>query len=273
MRRLASSLAVHGLLLLLAVLALGPLLWMLSASFMVSGEATTYPPRLLPAQPTLEHYRALFERLALGRALFNSALLATTVTACSLLINAMAGYAFAKLEFRGRASLYAGLLAALLIPGQLGALPLFLLLKQIGAINTYWGILLPGLTSIFGIFLIRQYMLSIPDGMLDAARIDGAGEARIFTHLVLPSSRPILITLALFTFAGAWNDFLWPLVVLSSDELHTLPIALANLTGEHVQDTELTMAGAVLTTAPVVLLFLALQRYYVAGILSGSIKE
>jgi len=273
MRRGLSSLAVHGALLLLVAIAVGPLLWMVSASFMESGEATRYPPRLLPEHPTLIHYRALFERLALGRALFNSAWLATTVTAFSLLINAMAGYAFAKLPFRGRDRLYGWLLAALLIPGQLGALPLFLLLKQIGAINSYWGILLPGLTSIFGIFLIRQYMVSIPDSMLDAARVDGAGEARVFTQLVLPASRPILITLALFTFAGAWNDFLWPLVVLSSEERHTLPIALANLTGEHVQDTELTMAGAVITTAPVILLFLALQRYYVAGILSGSVKE
>jgi len=265
--------ALHAVLIGMAFLTLTPLLWMVSASFMSPGEATQIPPRFFPRQPTLQHYATLFDRLHLGRALFNSAFLAAAITALSLVINSMAGYAFAKLPFQGRATLYRWLLAALLIPGQLGTLPLFLMLKQIGAINSYWGVILPGMTSIFGIFLIRQYMLSIPDSILDAARVDGAGEARIYWSLVLPASRPILVTLALFTFVGAWNDFLWPLVVLTSDGLYTLPIAVANLTGEHALDVELTMAGAVVTIAPIAVLFIALQRYYVAGILGGGVKE
>lgn len=271
--RHAPTTGLHLLLLVVAFLTLTPLLWMLSASFMVSGEATQWPPHFLPRQPTLEQYGTLFERLRLGRALFNSVLLAASVTALSLVFNSMAGYAFAKLPFRGRDVLYRWLLAALLIPGQLGTLPLFLMLKQLGVINTYWGVILPGLTSVFGIFLVRQYLLSIPDSILDAARVDGAGEARIYWSLVLPASRPILVTLAMFTFIGAWNDFLWPLVVLTSDDLYTLPVAVANLTGEHALDVELTMAGAVVTIAPIAVLFLALQRYYVAGILGGGVKE
>jgi multiple sugar transport system permease protein len=129
------------------------------------------------------------------------------------------------------------------------------------------------MASVFGIFLVRQYALSIPDSLLDAARVDGAGELRIYWSLVLPACRPILVTLGIFTFLGAWNDFLWPLIVLTDNEMYTLPVALANLLGEHAQDTELMMAGAVLTVLPVLALFLLFQRYYIAGIMAGSVKE
>jgi multiple sugar transport system permease protein len=165
------------------------------------------------------------------------------------------------------------LLAALVIPGQLGMLPLFLRLRGLGLVNTYWGVLVPGLASIFGIFLVRQYALSIPQSLLDAARVDGAGELRLFWSVVVPIVRPVLVTLAIFTFMGTWNDFLWPLIVLTDDDLQTLPVALANLLGEHVQDTELMMAGAVLTMLPVIVLFLALQRSYIEGIVTGSVKQ
>ncbi|HVM97889.1 MAG TPA: carbohydrate ABC transporter permease, partial [Candidatus Acidoferrales bacterium] len=142
-----------------------------------------------------------------------------------------------------------------------------------GCINTYWGVIIPGMASIFGIFLVRQYAQSIPDSILDAARIDGAGEWRIFRSLVVVLCLPVLVTLATFTFLGVWNDFLWPLIVLTDRDMYTLPVALANLVGEHVQDTELMMAGAVLTVFPVLVLFIALQRYYLAGITAGSVKE
>jgi multiple sugar transport system permease protein len=159
------------------------------------------------------------------------------------------------------------------IPSQVAMLPLFLLLKELGLVNTYLGVVVPGMASVFGIFLVRQYALSIPDSLLDAARIDGAGELRIYWSLVLPFCRPVLVTLAVFTFLGTWNDFLWPLIVLADDDLYTLPVALANLLGEHVQDTELMMAGSVITVLPVLGLFVALQRYYIAGIMSGALKD
>lgn len=272
MRRLARAALLYGALAAGAALTLAPLLWMASASLMPTGEATALPPRLWPSRVTFEHYTELFTRLNLARALVNSALLAAAVTTVSLLFNSMAGYAFAKFAFRGRDQVFRGLLAALVIPGQVAMLPLFLLLKELGCINTYWGVIIPGMASIFGIFLVRQYALSIPDTLLDAARIDGAGEFRIYWSLVLPACTPILVTLAIFTFMGTWNDFLWPLIVLTSSDLYTLPVAVANLVGEHVQDTELMMAGAVLTVLPVVALFVALQRYYIEGILSGSLK-
>ncbi|HET6680229.1 MAG TPA: carbohydrate ABC transporter permease [Gemmatimonadaceae bacterium] len=255
-----------------ALLALLPLFWMLSASVMPTGEASTYPPRLLPSRITFEHYAALFSRLDLGRYLLNSMLIATTVTAISLLINSMAGYAFAKLRFRGRDRMFRLLAMGLVLPVQVAMLPLFLLMKQLGLINSYWGVIIPGMASIFGIFLIRQYALAIPDDMLDAARVDGASEWRIYRSVVLPGIVPILATLAIWTFLSTWNDFMWPLIVLSDQEHFTLPVALASLVGEHVRDTELMMAGSVLTILPVMLVFLALQRFYIQGVMMGSVK-
>jgi multiple sugar transport system permease protein len=255
-----------------AVLSLLPLLWMVSASLMATGEANTAPPRLFPRQVTFEHYAALFTRLSLGRYFVNSTLVAVSATVVSLLVNSMAGYALAKLRFRGRETLYRVLLAGLVVPAQVAMLPLFLELRAMGLVNTYMGAIIPAMATIFGIFLIRQYALSIPDDLLDAARIDGAGEFRVYWSVVLPTIRPILATLALFTFLSTWNDFLWPLVVLTDDAKYTLPVALAGLVGEHVQDTELMMAGSVLTVLPVLLLFVLLQRHYIEGIMAGSAK-
>jgi len=263
---------LYATLVLGALLALLPMLWMLSASLMPTGEANSYPPRLVPSRVTLEHYRDLFTRLNLGRYLVNSAIVALVVTASSVLVNSMAGYAFSKLRFRGRDRLFRLMSVGLVVPVQVAMLPLFLLMKSLGLINTYWGVIIPGMASIFGIFLVRQYALSFPSELLDAARIDGAGEFRIYWSVAMPALRPILATLAIWTFLSTWNDFMWPLIVLSDERRFTLPVALASLVGEHVQDTELMMAGSVLTVMPVLLVFLFLQRYYIAGITAGSVK-
>lgn len=263
---------LYGMLVTGAVMALLPMVWMVSASLMPSGEASSFPPRFFPSRVTFDHYMDLFTRLNLGRYLLNSAFVALVVTLSSLAINSMAGYAFAKLRFRGRDRLFRTLSTALVLPVQVAMLPLFLLLKNMGLINTYWGVIIPGLASIFGIFLVRQYALSIPDEMLDAARVDGASEFRIFWSIVVPGIVPILATLAIWTFLATWNDFMWPLIVLSDESLYTLPVALANLSGEHVQDTELMMAGSVITVIPVMLVFLFLQRYYIQGVMAGSVK-
>ncbi len=268
----ATRAIVYVLLLLGSIITLVPLLWMVSASMMPSGEASTYPPPILPSTFTFEHYADLFQRLNLGRYFLNSALIAGLITLISLLINSMAGYAFAKFRFRGRRALFRFLLGGLVIPVQVAMLPLFLMLKQVGLINTYWGVIIPSMATIFGIFLIRQYALSIPDDLLDAARMDGASEWKIYWSVVLPLCRPILITLAIFTFMAAWNDFMWPLIVLNDNSMYTLPVALANMVGEYVQDTELMMAGAVVTVLPVMIVFVVLQRYFIEGIMLGSVK-
>jgi len=271
-RQRMTRILLYALLVLGAVLALLPMVWMVSASLMPSGEASTYPPHFFPSQLTFSHYSDLFTRLSIGKYLLNSAFVSFVVTFASLAINAMAGYAFAKLRFRGRDRLFKVLSTGLVLPVQVAMLPLFLLMKNLHLINTYWGVIIPGMASIFGIFLIRQYALSIPDDMLDAARIDGASELRIYWSVVVPGILPILATLAIWTFLATWNDFMWPLIVLSDESHYTLPVALANLAGEHVQDTELMMAGSVLTVIPVLVVFLFLQRYYIQGVMAGSVK-
>ncbi|PWT71709.1 MAG: sugar ABC transporter permease [Proteobacteria bacterium] len=272
MRPLFPSALVNGVLIAMAVIALFPLLWMLSVSFMPAGAASTLPPPLLPQTPTLANYRELFGRGGMLRSLFNSVLLASAVTAASLLLNTMAGYAFAKLHFKGRERTFKALIGALIIPGQVAMMPLFLLLKHMGLVNTYGAVIVPAMAGIFGIFLVRQYALSIPDELLEAARIDGAGEFRIFLSVVVPLIAPILASLAIFTFLGTWNDFMWPLIVLTDAKLQTLPVTLAVLSREHVQDNELMMAGSVVTILPVLVLFLALQKHYIQGLLVGSVK-
>lgn len=266
--------AILFVLLLVAALAtLAPLLWMLTASFMVNGEASSFPPKLLPDHPTLAHYIRLFTNQNIGRYALNSAFVSVMVTVVSLIINSMAGYAFAKYRFRGRDGLFKFLITSMIIPAQVTMLPLFIMLNKMGFINSYMGLLIPGLASIFGIFLIRQYCLAIPDSLIDAARIDGAGDVRIYVSLILPLCKPILATLAIFTFMGTWNDFLWPLIVMTDDSMYTLPVALAILSRESVQDTELMMAGSVITIVPVMVVFVALQKYYIAGIMAGGLKE
>ena len=266
------ALAVNGLLAVIAILALFPLFWMVSVSFMRPGEADSFPPPLLPSAPSLTAYKDLFAHQGRGRDFANSLVLATAATLLSLTFNVAAGYAFAKLRFAGRERMFQLLLGTLVIPGQVAMIPLFLMLKPLGLVNNFGGVLVPAAAGVFGIFLVRQYAFSIPDELLEAARVDGAGEFRIFRSIVLPVLTPIMVTLATFTFLASWNDFMWPLIVLSNDHLYTLPVALASLSREHAQDSELMMAGAVVTVGPVLLLFVVLQRYYIRGLLAGSVK-
>lgn len=255
-----------------ALIVLMPLLWMVSVSFMAPGEAAAFPPPLFPKHPTLANYRTLFASYGIGRYIVNSVIVSTLATMLALLFVVPAGFAFAKLRFKGRDAIFQILVAALVVPGQIGMLPLFLELKAMGLVNSYAGALVPWLAGIFGIFLVRQFCLSIPTELLEAARIDGASEGRILRSIVLPTLKPILITLALFVFLGSWNDFMWPLIILADQNLYTLPVALAALSREHVQDNELMMAGSVITVLPVLALFLALQRHYLDGLMAGSVK-
>lgn len=254
------------------ILTLAPFIWMVSVSLMPEGGANQFPPRLLPKEISWEHYRRLFGQMNIVRYFINSIVVSVSVTVISLVFNSMAGYAFAKYRFPGKNKLFSLLLSAMVIPAQVTMLPLFLMLNRLGLINTYWGIIIPGMASIYGIFLIRQYIISIPDSLIEAARIDGASDFYIYWKIILPLAKPILVTLALFTFMGAWNDFLWPLIILTRDNMYTLPVALANLMGEHVQDTELMMAGSVITILPVLIVFLAMQKYYIRGIMLGGVK-
>jgi len=277
LRTVAMNLAVAAL----ALVTLAPFAWMVTVSFMPRYESSRYPPPIWPSRWTWENYYELLVRRVIDGAVFdyrivpalgNSLLIATVSTLLGLLLTVPAGYAFAKLRFRGRERLLQLLVAALVVPGQVSMLPLFLLFRELRLVNSYAGVILPGLAGIFAILFVRQATLSIPDEMIDAARLDGAGEMRIFRTIVLPLLAPVTVTLALFLFLGSWNDFLWPLIVLADQHRYTLPVAVAAISREHAADGELMMAAAVVTTLPVLLLFLALQRYYIGGLLGGSVK-
>lgn len=263
---------IHLFLAVTGLITVAPFIWMLSASFMADGHASVYPPRFIPDEFTLVQYQTLFTRLNVSRNFFNSMFLSVVVTLVSLLFNSMAGYAFAKFHFRYKDRLFSILLSSMIIPAQVTMLPLFLMLKYMGLINTYMAIIIPGLANIFGIFLIRQYATSVPDSLIEAARIDGAGDLQIYRLVILPLIKPILVTLAIFTFMGTWNDFLWPLIALTDNSMYTLPVAMANLMGEHTKDPELMMAASVVTILPVIVVFLAMQKYYIEGIMMGSVK-
>ena len=269
--RLAKAL-INGLLLGGAVVALFPLLWMLAVSFMPPGTSNALPPPLWPAHPVLDNYRQLFEHAGMGRYLLNSLLISGAITLLSLAFNLLAGYAFAKLRFAGRERLFRTLLGLLVVPAQVAMLPLFLMFKYAGLVDSYVGVVLPGMASVLGIFLVRQYARGLPDELLEAARIDGASELHIFLRIVLPLLRPVVATLAILTFLTAWNDFMWPLIELTGQEHYTLPLGLASMAREHTEGTEQMMAGSVLTVLPVLALFLAMQRHYLDGLLMGSVK-
>lgn len=263
----------------LALVTTIPLAWMVNVSLMAPGTAATFPPPFWPTHPTLANYRELLLPHPDGLtsyhilpALGNSIVLASLTTLLSLMLCVPAGYAFAKLQFWGRARMLQAMLALAVVPTQVAMLPLFLMLKSVGLVNSYAGVLAPWLAGVYGVLFIRQATLAIPDEMLDAARIDGASEARIFLSVVLPLLRPVVVTLALFAFLASWSDFLWPLIAITDQQHYTLPVALAAISREHGGDTELMMAGAVVTTLPVLFLFVGLQRYYFTGVLGGSIK-
>ncbi|RST32246.1 carbohydrate ABC transporter permease [Sphingomonas ginkgonis] len=254
---------------------------MVTVSFMPRGESSHFPPPFWPSRWSWENYYELLVRRYIDGAwfdyrvlpaLWNSLFVAAASTLLGLLLTVPAGYAFAKLEFRGRAALLRALIGSLVIPGQVAMLPLFLMLKQVGLVNSYAGVILPSLAGIFAVLFVRQATLAIPDEMVDAARLDGASEIRIFVSIILPLLAPVTATLSLFMFLGSWNDFLWPLIVLADQHRFTLPVAIAGIGREHAADGELMMAAAVVTTLPVLTVFLALQRYYITGLLGGSVK-
>lgn len=266
------SIGLHVIMLFISFITLLPFIWMLGASFMKTGQTSSFPPRFIPDRFTLEQYIFLFKRMNLSRYFLNSLILAVSVTVVSTLANSLAGFAFAKFNFKGKRSIFTFLLSSMIIPGQITMLPVFLMLNKLGLLNTYFGIIIPGMASIFGIFLIRQYLQGVPDSLLEAARIDGAKEFTIYWRIILPLAKPVLVTLAIFTFMGTWNDFLWPLIVMTRQDMYTLPVALANLLGEHAPDPELMMAGSVITILPVLIVFMFLQKYYIQGIMLGGVK-
>jgi multiple sugar transport system permease protein len=255
------------------VLLVGPFLWMLLGSFRPDRELKVVPPAWLPQDPTLDNYRTLFSRLDFVTYFTNTAVVAVTITLGNIVFCSMLGYALAKLHFPGKKVIFGLVLGTLMVPGIVTFVPLFVLVSNLGMVNTLPGLFFPFLAGPFGVFLMRQFFQSLPDELIHAARVDGAGEWRIFRSIMLPLCKPALATLGILTFLTSWNMFLWPLVVAQSEEKYTLPVALAIYAiGENRSDYGLLMAGSVVIIVPVLLVFLALQRHFVQGIAMTGIK-
>jgi multiple sugar transport system permease protein len=259
-------------LLLGALAVLFPFVWMVLTSFKPENEVITYPPHLLPRHPSLQAYKDVWTQISFARLFANSVIFAGAVTLASLTFDSLTAYALARLRFPGREIVFWLILATLMVPFQVLLVPVFLQVYHFGWLNTYQGLIIPRATNGFGIFMLRQFFMSIPPSLDEAARIDGAGEFYIFRRITLPLSLPALATLGIFHFTFNWNDFLWPLVITSSDNMRTLPAGLAVFSGQHETQYNLMMAGAVLTLLPLLVAFIFLQRYFVRGIALSGIK-
>ena len=267
--------SVYLLLVLGLILVAGPFVWMLLGSVKPESELRRVPPTWLPETVTLENYRELFSRLNFPQFFFNSLVVAVVVTAANLVVCSMLGYALAKMDFPGKRLLFGLVLGVLMVPGMVLFVPQFVLISNLNMVNTYAGLILPSLAVAgpFGVFLMRQYISGLPDELIDAARVDGAGEFRIFAQIIAPLTKPALATLGILTFLGSWNNFLWPLVVAQTEDKYTLPVALALYSvGQNRTDYGLLMAGAVVVVIPVLLVFIVLQRHFVQGIAATGIK-
>ena len=268
-----TDILTYAVLVLAGLAFLLPFYWMVVSSFRPTAQFFQLPIPLVPNPPSLENFETLFARSKYGRGLLNSAFLAIVAVILQVGFCALAGYTFAKLRFRGRDALYLGILTTMMIPLGVGLIPNFIIMARIGWVDTYRALIIPGIANAFGIFWMRQYCLSVPDELLDAARVDGAGEFGIFSRIVLPVIRPALATLAIFVFLSTWNDFLQPLVFLRSEDKFTVQLWLSIVERQgNVSQPAIVMAGALLASIPIVILFAALQRHFIAGLTAGSVK-
>ena len=270
--RLLGHALAYALMIAGAVVTLLPFLWMVSTSLNELENVGSLPPQWIPDPVVLHNYGDVWDQLPFGNFLFNSTYITLLNVIGQLLVCSLSAYAFARLEFRGRDKLFYLYLATMMIPGQVTLIPAFVLMRWLSWIDSPLALIVPGLGSAFGIFLLRQFFLTIPKELEDAARIDGYGLWGIYWHIILPLSRPALATLAVFTFLGSWNDFLWPFVVINTSERMTLPVGLSFLSQNHSTQWPQLMAGSTMSLIPVVLVFLLAQRYFVEGITVTGLK-
>lgn len=262
---------------LTAVVVLGafvmffPFLWTVITSIS-SGAGLSATPSLIPDNPSLSAYAELFDKTPFARVILNSVGLAVAQTCLQLITSATAAYVFSRMPFPGRGVVFAVYLATMMIPLQVLIVPLFVQMRDLGLVDTYLGVLLPGIASAFGVFLLRQAMNAVPKELDEAATIDGAGHLRIFSRIVLPLVGPTLATLTVFAFMSSWNSFLWPLVILRTDTLQTLPLALAGLQGQYTTQWDVMMAGSVVSVLPMLAIYVTAQKYVIQGVASTGIK-
>ncbi|MGN6760156.1 MAG: carbohydrate ABC transporter permease [Leifsonia sp.] len=272
-RRLSGRTITYGLLTVGVIAWLIPFAWMAFGSFKTQAEITQQPPTWWPVSPTLDNFAQWFGPLNFWTFFTNSAVVAIATVLGNIVFCSMVGYALAKMEFPGKRILFGLVMVTLMVPGVVTFVPLFVLVSQLGLVDSYAALILPFITAPVGVFLMRQFMLGIPDALIEAARIDGAGEVRIFARVVMPLCGPPLATLSILTFLGSWNNFLWPLVVAQTEPHYTLPVALSLFSiGQNATDYGLLLAGAVLVITPILALFIVLQRYFIRGVATAGLK-
>ena len=253
-----------------AIVMMTPIIFMFSASFKYSDEI--FSLNLFPSEPTLSNYIYLFEETSFFTWMKNSFIVSSVVTISVLFFDALIGYTLCKFRFRGRKIIFIAILSTLVIPTEMLVIPWYVLSKNLGLIDSYFGLMFPGLMSGFGVFLMKQFFENVPNDLIDAARIDGVGEFKIFIEIALPLVAPALSALAIFTFLGNWTAFLWPMIVTTSADLYTIPVGLASFSGEFQTEWEMIMTGAAVASLPTLFVFLFLQRYIIRGIILGSLK-
>ena len=249
-----------------------PLFWMITTSLKDSGALTAIPIEWIPKKVTLDSFRKLFEIFPFGKAFLNSVIVSVSITIVNVFSACMAAYVFAKIPFKGRELLFGIFLITMMIPGSVTLIPNYLILRSFHLLNSYLGLVLPSFFNIFGIFMLRQSMRQIPDDFIDAAVIDGASQWKIFFNVIIPLSRPMIATLFVITFMGAWNDYLWPLIVLTDKNKMTLPVALSMLNGQYSTEYNLLMAGALISIVPIIIVYAFAQRYFEEGLTAGGLK-
>ncbi len=269
----AYRIAIYTILIVAAFISLLPFGYVVSTSFKSTMSLFAYPPDWLPDQPTLDNYRNLLNRYPFWRWLLNSFIVAGSVTAVKLVFDSMAGYAFAKMRFPGREPLFLVVLISLMVPFASLLIPTFIIIRELGMLNTYWGLILPGLASPIGVFMMRQFIESLPSDLENAARLDGCSEFQIYRKVILPLIKPGLVVLGVFTFMVQWTSYLWPLVVVTKPEMATLTVGARSLTSTFTQDWGLNSAAAILSMLPMITVFIFLQRYFIAGSIAGALKE
>lgn len=256
-----------------SITMLVPFYWSLGTSLKLEHFVFANPPQWWPDPITFQNYVHVVTKIHFLRYFINSLLVASIITLGHVFFDTLAAYAFAKLNFRGRDQIFFLMLLGLMIPFQINLIPLYRIMATLGWTNTYLALIVPNLTSIFGIFMLRQFLISIPNDLLDAARIDGCNEFGVFRRVVLPLALPGIATLVIVTFMGSWNDFLWPRIVTSSEALYTLPVGLAQLQLKNTSNQAQIMAGTVLTALPMIIVFLFMQRQFIEGMTAGALKE
>lgn len=279
-RQLINNTLLYVLLTLVAVIFVGPFLWMVLTALKTSRDVLAWPPVLIPRQLHWENFVAIFRTTEIPRALLNSVIVAVSATAINVVLSSLAGFAFARLRFPGRDGLFMGTLATMMIPGGLLVVPMFFMMRHMpggpgGWLNTYQGIILPESVMAFSIFLLRQNYLTIPKSLDEAAAIDGCGPLRIFWHIILPLTRPVTVLVIVFSFLSRWNDYLWPVTVARSTKMYTLQVALRFFQTEYSINWPLMMAGATLAALPIILIYLSLQSFFEQGMagLGKGVKE